>query len=140
MTCSCAVGTVARALPTYIVKSYTNVDLKADHKFEEYSYIHGYYEIKKDGHEARSASHVSAGQTKMDAYSQIRYLDTNSKIKLCGGSDNGGVVSGKNGWIESRWLSLPKGTYSSVLGIQFCEKVYDDKGRACYLDAVNVNW
>lgn len=45
----------------------------------------------------------------------------------------------KNGWVMFDWLPLPAGTYSAVLGIEFCSRVFDESGNECYINKVTIN-
>lgn len=140
VTCSFAMTAGVAAIPTYVVQTYSNVNLTVNQDFKGYDYLHGYYQIKTSSHEARTGTHVLAGKTDVEAFSNIKYFSTNNKILTYSGDyTNRGKVKGKEGWVLSGWLSLPAGTYSAVLGIEFCSRVFDSSGKECYIDKVTVN-
>ncbi len=127
-------------LTEFLQGAYTNVNLTYSKSFEDPLYLHGYYETKKDDHEARTRTRFFAGDFKTDVYSDIRYLKGNKTALYSGDDEDRGRVTGNNGWIESKWVSLPTGTYSSVLAIKFYARVRDKSGKACYADTITVNW
>ena len=111
--------------------------LDQDRDFYPVNFMDGHFQTGNSNHNGRACTHFNPGSFLGKALTTLHYNTTknnNVRVSYDGASTQKNIF----GWIESSWVTAPKG-YTSCSKIYCYGKRYNDSGNLIYIGKINVN-